>query len=92
VLAVMTGVTVQNVQGLGWIPTTPIGIDLSLTWGRWLGVYPNWQGIGAQLAALLVVYGSYALARAMQLRRRRLAIRRAEVSDATAEPQRATLV
>jgi high-affinity iron transporter len=93
VLAVMTGVTVQNLQGLGWIPTTPIGIDLSLTWGRWLGVYPNWEGIGAQLAALLVVYGSYALARAMQLRRRRQAIRRAELSDAAAaEPQRATLV
>ena len=50
VLAVMTGVTVQNLQGLGWIPTTPMGIDLSLTWGRWLGVYPNWEGVGAQLA------------------------------------------
>jgi high-affinity iron transporter len=92
VLAVMTGVTVQNLQGLGWIPTTPIGIDLSLTWGRWLGVYPNWEGVGAQLGALLVVYGSYALARAMQLRRRRRAIRRVEAQDAAAEPQRATLV
>jgi high-affinity iron transporter len=92
VLAVMTGVTVQNLQGLGWIPTTPMGIDLSLTWGRWLGVYPNWEGSGAQLAALLVVYGSYALARAMQLRRRRQAIRRVEAQDAAREPQRATLV
>ena len=92
VLAVMTGVTVQNLQGLGWIPTTPMGIDLSLTWGRWLGVYPNWEGIGAQLAALLVVYGSYALARAMQLRRRRQAIRRVEAREAAPESQRATLV
>jgi high-affinity iron transporter len=92
VLAVMTGVTVQNLQGLGWIPTTPIGIDLSLTWGRWLGVYPNWEGVGAQLGALLVVYGSYAVARGMQLRRRRRAIRRVEAQDAAAEPQRATLV
>ena len=93
VLAVMTGVTVQNLQGLGWIPTTPIGIDLSLTWGRWLGLYPNWEGVGAQLAGLLVVYGSYALARAMQLRRRRRAIRRTDVQDtAAAETNNATLV
>jgi high-affinity iron transporter len=78
VLAVMTGVTVQNLQGLGWIPTTPIGIDLSLTWGRWLGLYANWEGVGAQVAALLVVYGSYAVARAMQAQRRRRAIRRTD--------------
>jgi high-affinity iron transporter len=78
VLAVMTGTTVQNLQGLGWIPTTSAGFSLSLAWGRWLGLYPTWEGIGAQLAALLVVYGSYALARFLQLRRRRLAIRRAE--------------
>jgi high-affinity iron transporter len=77
VLAVMTGVTVQNLQGLGWVPTTPIGIELSLTWGRWLGLYPSWEGVGAQVAALLVVYGSYALARAMQAHRRHRAIRRA---------------
>jgi high-affinity iron transporter len=70
VLAVMTGVTVQNLQGLGWVPTTPIGIELSLTWGRWLGLYPSWEGVGAQVAALLVVYGSYALARAIQAHRR----------------------
>jgi high-affinity iron transporter len=92
VLAVMTGVTVQNLQGLGWIPTTPIGIDLSLTWGRWLGLYPNWEGVGAQLAALLVVYGSYALARAMQLRRRRQAIRRVEAQEPTADAPSPTLV
>jgi high-affinity iron transporter len=93
VLAVMTGVTVQNLQGLGWIPTTPIGIDVSLTWGRWLGLYANWEGVGAQLAALFVVYGSYALARAMRLRRRHRAIRRTEIEDAAAaQTNSATLV
>ena len=93
VLAVMTGVTVQNLQGLGWIPSTPIGIDLSLTWGRWLGVYPNWEGVGAQFGALLVVYGSYALARGLQLRRRRRAIRRTDSQDPAApETNRPTLV
>jgi high-affinity iron transporter len=84
VLAVMTGVTVQNLQGLGWVPTTPMGIDLSLTWGRWLGLYPNWEGVGAQLGALLVVYGSYAVARAMQAHRRRSAIRRTERTERAA--------
>jgi hypothetical protein len=69
-----------------------MGIDLSLTWGRWLGVYPNWEGIGAQLAALLVVYGSYALARAMQLRRRRHAIRRVEAQELATDAPSPTLV
>jgi high-affinity iron transporter len=76
VLAIMTGVTVQNLQGLGWLPTTPIGIHLSLSWGRWLGIYPNWEGIGAQVAAMLAVYGSYVVARGLQSRRRRRAIAR----------------
>ncbi len=76
VLAIMTGVTVHTLQGLGWIGTTPIGADLSLAYGRWLGLYANWEGIGAQVAALLAVYGSYAAARAVQSRRRRRALRR----------------
>jgi len=75
VLAIMTGVTVHTLQGLGWVGTTPVGIDLSLAYGRWLGLYANWEGIGAQVAALLVVYGSYAAARALQARRRRRAMR-----------------
>ncbi|HEY1711920.1 MAG TPA: FTR1 family protein [Solirubrobacteraceae bacterium] len=75
VLAIMTGVTVHTLQGLGWIGTTPIGFDISLAYGRWLGLYANWEGIGAQVAALLVVYGSYAAARALQGRRRRRALR-----------------
>jgi len=53
-------------------------------WGRWLGLYANWQGIGAQLAALAAVYGSYALARGLQKHRRRRAI---SGSALAAEPQ-----
>ncbi len=82
VLAIMTGVTVHNLQGLGWLPTTPMGFDLSLAYGRWLGLYANWEGMCAQLLALLVVYGSYAAARALQARRRRQAIRRAGAAGA----------
>jgi len=92
VLAIMTGVTVQNLQGLGWVPTTPIGIHLSLTWGRWLGLYPNWEGIGAQVAAMLVVYGSYAVARGLQSRRRRRAIARAAADGSAPEARHGRLV
>jgi high-affinity iron transporter len=84
VLAIMTGVTVHTLQGLGWVGTTPVGIDLSLAYGRWLGLYANWEGIGAQVAALLVVYGSYAAARALQARRRRRAVRSSSAQLASA--------
>ena len=86
VLAVMTGVTVQNLQGLGWIPTTPIGIDLSLTWGRWLGLYANWEGSrrAARRAAgrLRLLRGR---ARRCSCGARRRAIRRVEAQEVAAE-------
>jgi high-affinity iron transporter len=71
VLAVMVGTTVHTMEGLGWLTSTPTGFHLQLWWGQWLGVFPTWEGIGAQLASLAVVYGSYAFARALQLRRKR---------------------
>jgi high-affinity iron transporter len=71
VLAVMVGTTVHSLQGLGWVANTPTGFTLQPWWGQWLGVYATWQGIGAQLLALLAVYGSYAAARQLQGRRRR---------------------
>jgi high-affinity iron transporter len=74
VLAIMVGTTMHNLQGLGWVTTTSTGFDLSLTWGRWLGLYPTVEGISAQITALIIVYGSYALARGLQHRRRRRAL------------------
>lgn len=82
VLGVMVGTTVHSLQGLGWLPSTPTGFVLPLWTGQWLGLYATWEGIGAQLAALLVVYGSYALARALQGRRYR------RVARELAEPVR----
>jgi FTR1 family protein len=82
VLGVMVGTTVHSLQGLGWVPSTPTGFDLQLWWGQWLGVYATWEGIAAQLAALLAVYGSYALARQLQSRRHRRG--RTEVARSTA--------
>jgi high-affinity iron transporter len=73
VLGVMVGTTVHSLQGLGWVPSTPTSFALAPWWGQWLGAYATWQGIGAQLLALLIVYGSYALARALQGHRQRSA-------------------
>jgi high-affinity iron transporter len=90
VLAVMVGTTVHTLQGLGWVASTPTGFHLQLWWNQWLGVFPTWEGIGAQLAALLVVYGSYALARALQQHRKRAILKRtADPGARTADPQTA---
>jgi high-affinity iron transporter len=79
VLGIMVGTTIHNLQGLGWIPTSATSFQLDLAWGRWLGLYANWEGVGAQLAALAAVYGSYALARGLQKHRRRRAVSRSAV-------------
>jgi high-affinity iron transporter len=75
VLGVMVGTTVHTLQGLGWLPHSATGFELPLWCSQWLGLYATWQGIAAQLTALLVVYGSYALARALRARRYRRAPR-----------------
>jgi high-affinity iron transporter len=68
VLMMMVGNTVRVMQGVGWIPITPIDVDLPLWMGTWLGVFPSWQTIGAQLAAFGFVIGSYFLAERMRKR------------------------
>jgi high-affinity iron transporter len=68
VLMVMVGNTVRVMQGVGWIPITPIDVDLPLWMGTWLGVFPSWQTIGAQVAAFAFVIGSYFLAERMRKR------------------------
>jgi FTR1 family protein len=78
VLAVMTGTTVHVMQGLGWLPASATSFDLPLWCNSWLGLYATWEGIAAQFGALLVVLGSYFVAREMQIgslrRRRRRAV------------------
>src|SRR5580704_11681291 len=69
VLAVMVGTTVHNLQGIGWVANTPTSFRVPLSWSIWLGVYPTWEGIGAQLAALVFVLGSYFAAREIQVKR-----------------------
>ncbi len=69
VLAVMVGTTVHNLQGIGWVPITPTSFTVPIAWSTWLGVYPTWEGIAAQLASPAFVLGSYFVAREIQVGR-----------------------
>ena len=71
VLVVMVGTTVQTMQKVGWVGVTPIeGLELPYWAGLWLGVFPTWQGVLAQAAALVFVLGSYVAAERLRKRRR----------------------
>jgi high-affinity iron transporter len=87
VLVVMVGTTVQTMQKVGWVAVTPIeGLELPYWTGLWLGVFPTWQGIGAQVAAATFVLGSYVAAEALRKRRRSQVIASAGALAAGAEP------
>jgi high-affinity iron transporter len=71
VLIVMVGTTVQTLQKVGWLPVSPVeGLELPYWAGLWLGLYPTWQGLLAQVAAATFVIGSYVLAERLRARRR----------------------
>lgn len=60
VLVVMVGNTVHVFQVVGWLPITPIqGVVFPYWAGTWFGLYATWQGVLFQLAALVLVIGSY---------------------------------
>jgi high-affinity iron transporter len=79
VLVVMVGQTARTMQGTGWIPITPIDVDPPYWLGLWFGVYPTWETIGAQVAAMAFVIGSYALAQEVRVRRPRRRAARTEL-------------
>jgi high-affinity iron transporter len=64
VLVTMVGSTVHTLQLVGWAPITPVpGMEGLPFWmGVWLGIHGTWQGIIAQLIAVVFVFGSYFLA------------------------------
>ena len=71
VLVIMVGKTIQVCQVVGWLPVHPIGeFQLPYWAGLWFGVFPTWEGIGAQLGAAAFVIGSYAGAEWLRARRR----------------------
>ena len=82
VLAVMVGTTVHNLQGIGWLPTTPTAFAVPMAWSTWLGVFPTWEGIFAQVGALVFVLGSYFAAREIQVKRPRRRAMAAETRTA----------
>ncbi len=72
VLVILVGTTVQTFQVVGWLPVAPIeGVRLPYWAGTWLGIYPTWQGIIAQVGAATFVVGSYLAAEHVRARRRR---------------------
>jgi high-affinity iron transporter len=71
VLVVMLGTTIQTLQVVGWVPVHPIaGVQLPYWSGLWFGIFPTWEGIGAQASAIVLVLGSYFLAEHLRSRRR----------------------
>ena len=71
VLVVLVGQTVQVMQKVGWVPVTPVeGVEVPYWAGVWLGLYPTWEGLIAQVAAGTFVVGSYFAAEAVRKRRR----------------------
>jgi high-affinity iron transporter len=76
VLVVMVGTTVQTLQKVGWLAVSPVeGLDLPYWTGLWLGLYPTWEGLCAQVGAAAFVLGSYAAAEGLRARRRRVLLK-----------------
>jgi len=59
VLIVLVGNTVRTLQGVGWLPITPIDVDFPLWMGTWLGIFPTVESLAAQALAFAFVIGSY---------------------------------
>ena len=88
VLVVMVGQTVRTMQGTGWLPITPIDIQMPYWPQLWLGVYPTVETIGAQIAAAAFVIGSYYLAQEMKVKRPRRRVRKAMPAPVVEAPER----
>lgn len=63
VLVVMIGESVQEMQQAGWIATTNLRLPIPDWMGMWFATFPNAQGLGGQVLAILLVAGSYAWVR-----------------------------
>ena len=59
VLAILVGKTVRTMQGVGWVPITPIDIELPYWTGIWLGIFPTVETVVAQIASVVFVIASY---------------------------------
>ncbi len=87
VLAVMVGNTLNSFQVVGWMPIHPIrGLELPYWSGLWFGVYPTWEGMILQPAAVIFVLGSYFLAKRLRSNRKRGSRSKANPSDEHIQP------
>ena len=69
VLVVMTGGTALTFQDLGWLPSTPLPFAMPGWLGSWFEIYGTYETIACQLAAAILVVGSYVLAEHLKVRR-----------------------
>jgi high-affinity iron transporter len=71
VLVMLVGDMIHTMQGIGWLPSTPIeGIKTPIWLIIWLDIYPTWQGVLAQISVATFVVGSYYLAEYLQRHKR----------------------
>jgi high-affinity iron transporter len=70
VLVIMVGKTARTMQGVGWLPITPIDLEVPYWMGLWLGVFPTVETLVAQAASVVFVVGSYLLAEQVKKRGR----------------------
>jgi high-affinity iron transporter len=83
VLVVLVGNTVRTLQGVGWVPITPLDVEFPLWMGTWLGVFPTVETLAAQAGAFAFVVGSYFLAEYVRKRRVRSSSARTESAART---------
>ena len=84
VLVVLVGNTVRTLQGVGWLPITPLDVEFPLWMGTWLGVFPTVETLVAQAGAFAFVIGSYFAAEWWRKRRLRRAIAEYREGEAAA--------
>lgn len=71
VLVVMVGEEVQEMQLAGWLTTTNLPLPIPDWMGLWFAIFPNVEGLLAQVLAAIFVLGSYFLAEYFKVRRPR---------------------
>ena len=87
VLVVMVGQTARTMQGTGWLPITPLDWEIPSSFGLWFGIFPSVETIGAQIAAIAFVLGSYFVATEMKVKRpQRKAARKGVEAPRAEEP------
>ena len=63
VLVVMVGESAQEMQQAHWLATHALNMPMPAWLGAWLAIFPNLEGLTAQLIAITLVFGSYTFVR-----------------------------